>query len=311
MSLLHEIQAALMEEGRGIGPILLKLRYLAARLGSDPLEEWVKHESEGYPAGVEVPEYRKLGVSYLGDFSGPFGSGIKNAPIPPFLIEKHAGAGWVNYEMRQSIAAIDDLISSANIDDNAGSLRVDASNLILLLQGKVYEDYACNSVRGSISTAALAEIQHAVRSRILELTIEIDKKIPSAGEISLGPISNYVPNSDAQTVTNITNQVIHGNITTVSSLGANAKISVQVAAGDKEAFQAALEHAGLPSEDAVELTKIVASEEAESEMQPWGKKARAWLASNIGKAADGTWKVGLDVAGKVLTAAAMKYYGLR
>lgn len=80
MSLLREIQSSLLE-GREIGPILLKLRFLASRLGSVVLEEWVKHESEGYPNDVEVPSYRKIGVSYKGTFSGPFGSGISNAPI--------------------------------------------------------------------------------------------------------------------------------------------------------------------------------------------------------------------------------------
>ncbi|MGA8158874.1 MAG: hypothetical protein WB822_22240, partial [Rhodoplanes sp.] len=62
MSLLREIQSSLLE-GREIGPILLKLRFLASRLGSVVLEEWVKHESEGYPNDVEVPSYRKIGVS--------------------------------------------------------------------------------------------------------------------------------------------------------------------------------------------------------------------------------------------------------
>lgn len=49
MGLLHEIQSSVVQEGSDIGPILLKLRLLAARLRSDELEEWVKHESEGYP----------------------------------------------------------------------------------------------------------------------------------------------------------------------------------------------------------------------------------------------------------------------
>jgi AbiTii len=91
MALLTEIQASLMQQGQQIGPILLKLRFLASRLGSGPLEEWVKHESEGYPRATEVPDYRRIAVSYTGTFFGPFGSGIENAPIPPFLIEKFCG----------------------------------------------------------------------------------------------------------------------------------------------------------------------------------------------------------------------------
>lgn len=54
MSLLQQIQESVVEEGADLGSILLKLRLLAARLGSDLLEEWVKYESEGYPSDAEI-----------------------------------------------------------------------------------------------------------------------------------------------------------------------------------------------------------------------------------------------------------------
>ena len=47
MSLLHDIQTAVLQDDSDIGPILLKL-LLTARLGIQPFAEWVKHESEGY-----------------------------------------------------------------------------------------------------------------------------------------------------------------------------------------------------------------------------------------------------------------------
>ncbi|WP_428542906.1 hypothetical protein [Profundibacter sp.] len=46
---------------------MLKLRFLASRLGSDPLAEWVRFESEGYPNDAELPDYRILGVTYKVD----------------------------------------------------------------------------------------------------------------------------------------------------------------------------------------------------------------------------------------------------
>ena len=59
-----------------------KIGHLANRLCSDVLEQWVGYEAEGYPAEVDVPEYRTIEISYKGHFSRPFGSGLKNAPIP-------------------------------------------------------------------------------------------------------------------------------------------------------------------------------------------------------------------------------------
>lgn len=306
MSLLREIQASLMA-GDDIGPILLKLRFLADRLGSEPLEEWVKYESEGYSAEVEIPSYRKVAVSYVGTFSGPFGSAIRNAPIPPYLIEKHAGEHWVRYEIRQSVSAVDDLVAAAK----NGTLHINAANLILLLEGHVYEDYACNSVSGTISKASLVELQNAVRTRVLELTIQLEKSIPAAAEITLGPPTTTPIARDTETVTQITQQVVHGNVTTITSSGEGARFNLTFKQGDQEALVKSLVDAGIAERDASDVAEIIASEQPESRDEPFGSKAKAWLGKNLSKAANGTWKVGVSVATKILTEAALRYYGLK
>jgi AbiTii len=272
MSLLREIQASLMQESQGLGPILLKLRFLASRLGSDPLEAWIKHESEGYPKGVMVPDYRKLAVSHTATFSGYNGAGIKNAPIPPYYIEKYAGKDWTQCEMRQSIAGVDDLIKSG--ENGERSLRIDRSNLMLLLEGKIYEDYACNSVVGIISMSALTELQNTVRTRVMELTIQLEKSVPTAAEISVGPPPATPAAKDTEAVTRITQQIVHGNVTTIVSSGIGAQFLLNIGPKDNVALIKALVESGISESDATELSKIAASEEAESKTEPFGKKAR-------------------------------------
>lgn len=308
MSLLREIQEALMKPGEDLGPILLKFRYLASRLGSAPLEDWVRHESEGYPTDAEVPDYRKVKPSYKGTFSGPFGSGIKNAPIPSYLIDKYAGDGWLTLKVRQSISEIDSLISVSK--ENGGHLGIECSNLILVLQGKIYEDYACNSINGSVASTSLSGIQGAVRTRMLELTIELEKSIPSAAEITLGPVSTPSP-ANVEKASQIINNVIHGNVTNISNVGDGAQFNVNFEKHDSEGLIDALVRGGIPKSDATEFAQIVASEEPTSATEPFGTKAKGWLKKNIGKAVDGTWKAGLAVATDVLTEAALKYYGLK
>ena len=308
MGLLHEIQTSVVQEGTSLGSVLLKLRLLAARLGSAPLEEWIKHESEGYPRDSEIPSYRIVEVSYRGTFSGPFGSGISNAQIPNYLVEKYAGKQWTKIEIRDGIAAIDELIRKSN--EGNGQFGINASNLILLLQGKVYADYACNDVEGTISSAALKELQYAVRSRILELTLELEKSIPAATNITFGsPESSEKFNSEK--INQIYQQIFYGNVTTISSSGADSQINVSIDERDNNAFIEYLVKAGIPKNDASELSDIVAAEEPTSTEEPLGTKAKAWIVKNIRKAADGTWKIGISVATKILTEAALKYYGLK
>jgi len=308
MSLLQQIQESVVQEGSDLGSILLKLRLLAARLGSDILEEWVKHESEGYPKDAEIPSYRIAGVTYRGTFTGPFGAGIQNAQIPPYLIEKHAGESWTNYEVRESIAAVDEMVKKHKNDDG-GSFGINASNLILLLQGKIYEGYACNDISGTISPTSFYEIQQTVRSRILELTLELEKSVPGSMHVAFGESASS--KTQAEQVQQISQQIIYGNVSTAVAGGAGANIAVGITVKDNGSFIEHLVARGIPENDASELAKIMETEEPSSSEEPFGEKAKNWIATNIKKAAAGTWKVGISVATKVLTEAALKYYGMK
>ncbi len=306
MALLHQIQEAVVQEGSDLGSVLLKLRLLASRLGSDLLEDWVKHESEGYPKDAEVPSYRVVSVSYKGTFSGPFGSGINNAPIPTYLVEKYAGEHWTKKEVRESIAGVEELL---RMSADKGALGIDASNLILLLQGKIYEDYSCIDISSSISRTAIAEIQQAVRARILELTLELEKEIPAAAHISFG--APQTTETNPEKVQHISQQIIYGNVTTAVAGSSDTQISVEIGLRDNESFIEYLTESGIANEDARELAEIVQSEEPSSPEEPFGENAKKWISSNLKKAAEGTWNVGISVATKVLTEAALKYYGLK
>jgi len=306
VSLLHEIQAAVLQEDTDLGPILLKLRLLAARLGSQPLADWVKQESEGYPSNTEVPDYRIIGVSYTANFSGAFGSGIQNAPISPYLIEKFAGKRWVRYEMRDSIASVDDLLTTSG---KGGSFGINAANLILLLQGKVYPDYSCNSVSGHISRSALAAIRHSVRSRVLELTIELEKSIPEATGVLLGP-SSASSNKHSAAATQIAQQIIYGNYTSISASGDGTSIAIAFGDRDQAGLFEFLTQSGFPKADAKEIANLASTEDPSSKAEPMGPKVRAWLVKNIKKATNGTWKMGISVASDVIKEALLKFYGL-
>ncbi len=301
MGFLQEIQQALVADDCDLAGVLMKLRLLAAKLGSHPLEEWVKHESEGYPDGVEVPAYRKLGVAYVGDFEDIVRR-ISNAGIPSFLIAKHAGEHWNTKEFRESIAGISELEASAK----SGMLYLQAANLVLMMQGHVYPGMACQGIRGQISASGLTGIRNAVKNRVLEVTIELEKAVPEAASIGFGQATKV----NEAAVTQVINQVFHGDATSILNTGAGASINVSIKSGDAKGLAKALIAAGIAKADAEEFAEIVAAESPESKAEPFGAKAKAWIADNLKKAVDGTWKVGVGVVTGVLTKAALQYYGL-
>lgn len=304
MSILREIQAALLQENPNLGTILLKLRFLASRLGSEPLEDWVKYEAEGYRQDADVPEYRVARLSFRGTWSGPFGSGVNNAPIPPYLIEKHAGEKWTHHKVRESIATVQEMAGSGK------TFGINVSNLILLLQGKVYEDWACNSIIAEMSPVSVQEIVQTVRARILELTIELEKRVPDAVEVTLQQVISKTPER-AATVTQIFNQTVYGNVTHVTATDGAQVTTLAITAGDTVSMVSELAKAGLPDDAAKEITDIVGLEKPPSADKPLGPKALEWIKKNAPKAASGAWKIGSAVATDLLKEAALKYYGLK
>lgn len=302
MSIIQEIQTELLSANADLSTILLKMRFLASRLGSEPLEDWVRYEAEGYPRGVEVPSYRIVDVSYKGTWSGPWGSGIQNAPIPGYLIEKHAGEDWTRHKVRESIAGIEALTEKKD-----GTLGIDASNLILLLQGKIYEEWACNSVSGEISVVSMREIKQSVRSRILELTINLEKRVPEAVDVTLQKPISSSPTSN--TVNQIFNQTVYGNVNHITATD-GAQINLAIIAGDADSIVKGLTEVGITKDDAKTFAEIVSSEAPGDDKQV-GNKTLDWIKKNASKAGTDAWKIGSSVVTDVLTEAALRYYGLK
>lgn len=308
MRLLHGILSSLLDDKTDVSVVLLRLRALAAQLGSRPLDDWIKYESQGYPLEADLPPYRIVPVSYKATFSGPMGSGLKNAPIPLALIEQFAGEAWTRKEIRDSIASVNEL-ACPNKDGDV-TLQFDAADLILLLQGNVYEHYGCNSVVGYLSRTSLVEIQHAVRNRILDFAFALRDSVPGAADITIGKQGSPSV-SESEKVTQIYHQTIYGTVTNVGGDAEVTNVAVVSKERDTEAFVEALVGSGIVESDATELASIVASEPPGTRDDPFGKKAKAWIAKNIGKALDGAWNTGLQTATRAITEAVIAYHGLR
>ncbi len=308
MSLLREIQASLMQESPDIGSLLLKLRFLASRLGSDKLEEWVHYEMDGYPVDASLPDYRKLAVAYRGVFSGPLQSGIPDAPIPLLLIKEYVGEDFLVYEERKSVVTVDKLVQENTSE--SGTLTFDASDFILRLQGKVYRGMACNSVTGRVSIADLAGLLFSVRNRVLNLTIELEKSVPAAADIVIDQQAAQLPEKDANRVSIAVENLIYGNQNVIASRGANAHLEVNVEKQNISVLINALTEGGMPESDAREFADILPKEQPTSKEEPLGKEGKRWLRKYLEKAGEAIGKTGVSEATKLVTKMAAQYYGL-
>ena len=301
MGFIETIQANLVDHNIPAASSLLKLRLLAARLGSNELTDWIKQEANGYQNSDEIPDYRIVPIYFSGTFHGPFGSGVKNAPIPSALIQQIVGEEWVTHKLADSAASIEQMARAEN------GLKLDLSNLMLLIRGKVYPGYEPAQLVGLISQASLIETSNAIRTRLLEITIEIAKNIPSAESADLSTID-----SEPEMAKQIFHQTIHGNMMNVQSTGSESVIRVSITQGDSTSLRAGLEKLGLTQKVSNELVSLISAEQPrESEEDGLNAGVRRWLAKRITKGADHGIKGGIAAVTQIIQEAAMQYWGLK
>lgn len=292
MGLLQDIQISLLDEHANIGPILLKLRFLADRLGSDVLEEWVGHETNGYDNKSDLPPYRRTSISYTGTFTNGYQT-LNNVSVAPYMIKKHGGDGWVNYRITDSLAVIETMIAGTDKNSN---FSIDTGNLKLLISNKIYDkDTTCIDLNARIDKSAFVRVISAVRSKLLDFTLELEKRVPISSKIAVGMVSE-VTALDTAKVTQITQNIFNAPVNNITSTGTAATLSISVVSGNSESLERALIARGVVPEDAKELADIASGEQPEDTSEPFGKRAKAWIGKRIESGVDGVLKIGGNLA---------------
>jgi hypothetical protein len=128
MKLLDEIIDLAASDNGSVATLLRKCLVLAHALNNDRLKAWAEKELNGYDRDDSVPEYRKTATGAKGHFVGPFGSEIRNQPIPPAVLEEKHRAFAESVVLFQPIASYED------VDGGSVFLIEWPANLTLLYQ---------------------------------------------------------------------------------------------------------------------------------------------------------------------------------
>jgi hypothetical protein len=302
MTLLEDIQTSAVDAKSDLATLLRKCKLLAARLGSQPLEDWLIWESNGYPDDIPVPHYRVWPLKLRGHFAGPFGSGLQNVTIPYVCLPEEARKHYENYECRQSIATIEGMLIKA-VD---GTLYLDTSDLVVALDQKVYQDMTCIHASASFGTSILIELLNSVRNRILDFALAVWKEAPNAGELGDGPSEKL----ESTRVTQIFNTTVYGGSANLVGTSNASEIAFHIGVKDFSSLERVLNENGITKEDIETLRAAIESEPVPKEKGKFGTRVSAWIAKMMTKAAEGSWKIGLGAAGNLLAQAISKYYGL-
>ena len=302
MSLLEEIQNEAVDSNSDLGMLLRKCKILAARLRSEPLENWLIWESNGYPEDVQVPEYRVWSLEVKGHFFGAFGSSFKNATIPHVCIPTEARESYERYHCRMSIAGVEDILKQ----QGAGMVQVSTSDLAVALGMNVYRDHNCVQAWAEYGTSNLVELLNTVRNRILDFSLAIWKENPAAGEEGDSSDSSLEP----AVVTQIFNTTVYGGAASLIGTAHGSPVVLNIVPNDFQSLEAVLRENGLQQRDIEELSEALNADEHATERDKFGPRVSSWIAKMIQKAAEGVWDVGVAAAGALLAQGISKFYGL-
>ncbi len=301
MTLVEEIQREAIDSRSDLGSLLRKCKLLASRLDSLPLEEWLLHESNGYPDSVELPEYRLFPLQLKGNFSGPFGSGLRNAPIPIVCIPEPLRESFSHFHCRQSIATVEQLLR----DSGSDPLNTSCGDLALILGQNVYERLNCMQVWGEFSVGHLTELINVVRNRILDFSIALCREFPFAGTES--ERGNSIA---SERVTQIFNTTVYGGAANLLGSAVNSPVSFAVEQNDFQSLERELAGLGVDTDDIEELTIALREEPTRPTPATFGPNVSLWIADMVKKSALGTWQVGVGAAGNLLATVIGRFYGL-
>lgn len=299
MTLLGDIQTAAASDSASLSSILRRCQVLAVRLKYGPFKEWVARESNGYPALIELPEYRVMhGVPSKADFIG-ITHKLSNYPVPADIVpDKELQILLAKMALRESVAAYESLVQESKGHLGAGIKSpwpAGIAQQLLHMQGmqciEAWQELPITSVVGMLSQ---------IRNRLLAFTLEIEDANPELGEHS-------ATDQERATVAATYNTVILGGTQTIVH-GGSVEQHITVEEGDLAGLILAMQHLGVPRADINSLAKAIEADTSEG--QAYGDRTQSWLASASKKAASGVWQLTLATAPQLIVAAIRKYSGL-
>ena len=309
MSLLREIQDAAVDGSSDLETLLRKCRVLASRLKHEELKKWVTWELDGYPTDVSLPDYRKCWGHCFGIFVGKFGRRIDNCPIPATDIPDEFRDALTHRQFREGVGGVKSFVDTIEGPSLKFGLPGEVSRIIK--HGNLAEDMVLAQGWMFVDKALVVGILSTVRNRILSFALEIEASFPNAGEDSSG--GRPIPNEEVTRIFHQQiSQVFHGPVANVASghdIEQTGTVNIQQ--GDFRTLAAFLQENGVPKEDIRDLeTAIKADPHPDPKSKAFGKKVSTWMGKMVTKSAEGVWKVGTDVAAKLLVEAIKTHYGM-
>jgi len=309
MNMLSSVIDAATSDDVADSTLLRRVKVVATRLGTSELDDWVNLELGGYSTDAELPAYRgPFGAEVIGHFVGPFSSEVQ-LPVPSRAVLPHlplGARGMFEVRFLQPIAELEEL---ANLNKQLQSPW--PADVVALINGKIskgtltlVEMHNLATAHRVVSAQQLRGVVDAVKTRILGLTLDLEKLNPEAGE----PGS---PATDAAAVTTVVYNHIYGDGNNIAVASHDVAQHIErVREGDLDSLIAALKQVGATDEEVLTLQQAIIDDASEATEKGPGPRVRDYLGTAVLRTGSVAGKVGIGAAGGTLAAVVKAYYGI-
>lgn len=173
------------DSSRSLSDVLRQVKIVAARIGDRELGAWATRELAGYGPDDELPTYRAARLfPVVGDWSGPFGSGLTNARVSAVGV-KDDFLDWFRFALRAPVAEMETLSTG----DQDPVIRWDPWAVVEYERraqngegGATIEMMSLIDARLVIPRNTFTGLLDIIRTRVLDLALALEDASPDAGE---------------------------------------------------------------------------------------------------------------------------------
>jgi hypothetical protein len=307
VQLLRRINEGATDSHTPLGEVLRLCLRLGRLLNNKELSDWAKAEAGGYESINNLPDYRIFDTEVRGTFSGPFGSGIENAPIPKFHIEEEHRDILFKAYMTQPVGELERLAIGR---EDTNSLTIPWSgNVIMYYQQKaIYQGYILVAAEQVMTTTLIAGLLEVIRARVLEFVLVIEKEL---GIDAMNYDDNKKPleTLGQEKVTQTFHMTIMGGTNfALGNTGTTSQHATHVQPGDLQGLKEKLAELGV-TESLISDLDTALDKDADSEEQP-GTHVQGWLSRLMIKAGKGTLLLASTAATTVVVTEVRRFLGL-
>ena len=290
-SIVLQLQSLASDPNSNIEELLNKSLLVARKLKIKEFRKWCELELEGYEKNT-LPEYRKF-RGQLKVFN-PY-HGFQTFIIPDDLdevvtsISINLSVGEINNLLKQDGDSFENVISNQ------------AKRQLMSLQG----GYDLEP-RVIFKRSQLLGITSKLRNIILNWSLQLEED----GILGKGLKFSDKEKEAAMSVNHFNIQNLQGVAGTISGGTINQNNQMNIKEMDFDSLAKYLAANNIALSDIQTLIESIQHDSIPTESNKLGENVSGWIATMMGKAANGSWDIGIATAGTLLAQSIASFYGL-